>query len=86
MYAFIINVLNALIRGLGVVLKVVLYMLPDSPFQKYIIENDVIRKYIGFINYFFPVAEVIVILEAWTVAIASFYIVQVVLRWIKAIQ
>lgn len=86
MYAFFINLINALIRGLGSVLTLVLSMLPDSPFQKYIIQNSIIKTYVGYINYFIPVAQILVVLEAWCLAIGVYYIVQIVLRWLKAIE
>lgn len=86
MYAFFINTINALIRGLGEVLSLVFYLLPNSPFQKYIIQNSFIKNYVGYINYFVPVAEILVVLEAWCLAIGVYYILQIVLRWLKAIE
>lgn len=86
MYSFFINLINALIRGFGFVLTTVFSLLPDSPFQKYIINNVVISKYVGYINYFVPVANILIILEAWCLAIGVYYIVQIVLRWVKAIE
>lgn len=86
MYAFFINLINALIRGLGFVLTTVLALLPDSPFQKYIINNTLISKYVGYINYFVPVASILVVLEAWCLAVSVYYLVQIVLRWIKVIE
>ena len=86
MYAFFINTINALIRGLGEVLQFILFLLPDSPFQKFILGNDVVKKYVGFVNYFVPVAEMLLIFSAWCTAIAVYYIYQIVLRWIKMIE
>lgn len=86
MYSFIIRTINLLIKGIGLVVTAVFSVLPDSPFQKYIIENSIITKYVGMINYFLPVAEILVVMEAWCVAISIFYVVQIVLRWIKAIE
>lgn len=86
MYSFIINVLNALIRGLGKVCNVMFGLLPDSPFQTYIVDNVIMNKYIGFVNYFVPVGEMIVVLEGWLLAISAYYLVQIVLRWLRAIE
>lgn len=86
MYSWLINSINALIRGLGSVLQFVLALLPDSPFQKYILSNSVITKYVGYVNYFVPVAEMLIIFSAWCTAIAVYYMYQTVLRWIKLIE
>ena len=86
MYAFVINCINALIRGIGKVLELTLILLPDSPFRKYIIQNDTIREYVSYINFFVPVAQILIVLEMWCSAIAIFYLVQIVLRWCKAIE
>jgi hypothetical protein len=86
MYAFFINLINALIRGLGAVLGIAFGMLPESPFQKYLLQNDMIKQYVGYINYFVPVAEMLVVLEAWCFAIGVYYIIQIVLRWLNAIE
>ena len=86
MYAFFINLINALIRGFGKVLQFVFVLLPDSPFQKYIIENSVIHKYADYINYFIPISMMLVIFEAWCSAIGVYYLYQIVLRWAKAIN
>ena len=86
MYVFFINLINALIRGLGAVLAFAFGFLPNSPFQKYIVQNDLIKPYIGYVNYFVPVAEMLVIFEAWCLAIGIYYVIQIVLRWLKAIE
>lgn len=86
MYSFFINLINAIIRGLGAVLTAVFALLPDSPFQKYIINNEIINKYVGYINYFVPVASILIVIETWCIAIGVYYIVQIVLRWLKAIE
>lgn len=61
-----------------------LAILPDSPFQSFLKTLGTIPG-LGYLNYFVPVAEMVVILEAWLAAIAIFYIYQLVLRWIKLI-
>lgn len=86
MYAFFINLINNLIAGLGKVVQIVFFMLPNSPFQKYIVQNSVIKSYVGYINYFVPIAEMLIVLEAWCLAIGVYYIIQIVLRWLKAIE
>ena len=86
MYNFIINCINALIRGIGKILEITLALLPDSPFRKYLIENDTVREFVNYINFFIPVAEILIVFEMWCTAIAVFYVLQIVLRWCKAIE
>lgn len=61
-----------------------LSILPDSPFQKFLAAIGEIPG-LGYLNYFVPVSEMVVILESWVAAIAIFYIYQLILRWIKLI-
>lgn len=85
-YSLFISLINALIRGLGTVLSFLFSVFPDSPFQKYIIANDSIMDFLGMINYFVPVAEMVVTTEAVLVAVGIYYIYQVVARWLKVIE
>lgn len=79
---WIISMLNYLIDGLGTVLGVITALLPSSPFTY--LDNSPIASFLGMINYFIPLDYFISTGEAWLTAIAIFYIVQIVLRWIKA--
>lgn len=84
MYAFIINTCNALIRGLGAVLSAIFSILPSSPFK--ILNNSAIASYLPTINYFIPVSDIISIFDAWILAVGGYYLYQIVLRWIKAVE
>lgn len=86
LYTFLIKFINIIIKGLGVILTGLLAILPNSPFEKYLIQNSYLRQYVGYINYFVPIAEMLVVLETWCVAIAVYYSIQVVLRWLKTIE
>lgn len=81
---FIIKMINLLIKGLGSALSLIFALLPRSPFK--VIDNSPISEYLGTFNYFFPISEIIVILQLWLVAVGGYYIVQTALRWIKAIE
>lgn len=59
-------------------------ILPPSPFT--LLQNETIGKYLGWLNWCFPISEVLVTLEVWIVAVGVFYAVQAVLRWVKAIE
>ncbi|MCH5194325.1 MAG: hypothetical protein J1F11_10210 [Oscillospiraceae bacterium] len=60
-------------------------VLPKSPIT-YISANPDIRKILGYVNYFIPIYSFISILEVWLVAILIYYVVQVILRWLKVIE
>jgi len=81
---FIVGILNALIKGLGGVLSALFFFLPPSPFT--MLDNSPLAEYLPYINYLLPVSEVIVILQAWVTAIGVYYIYQIGLRWLKAIE
>lgn len=81
---WIIDILNFIIKALGTILSVIFSILPPSPFN--VINNSVIAEYLPYINYFIPFNEVIVILQTWLIAVGVYYLYQIVLRWIKAIE
>lgn len=63
----------------------VLALLPTSPFTAFI-ESMETLPYLGWLNWFLPISEMIVIGEAWLVAIGLFYLYSVILRWVRAIS
>lgn len=63
----------------------VLKLLPTSPFTEFINAYSDI-PYLGWLNWFIPVGQMIAIGEAWLVAIGLFYMYSIVLRWIRAID
>ena len=67
------------------VANTLLSFLPESPFQTFLKTVGEIPA-LGYLNYFVPVAEMVVIAEAWLAAIAVFYLYQLVLRWVKMIE
>lgn len=65
----------------------VLSFLPDSPFlvlQN--MSNSEIYQWIKWLNWFIPINTFVSIMEAWLVGIGLYYIYQIVLRWLKAIE
>ncbi len=76
-----INIFNSFIGLLGVVLSAILSVFPTSPFT--LINNSPIAAYLGNINYFIPINNMITIAEAWLICIGIFYIYQAALRWLK---
>lgn len=66
-------------------LGVIFFFLPDDPFIDFI-NSMQLSDVMGYINWFIPFSEVLVIGTAWGVSIGVFYIYQIILRWIKAVQ
>lgn len=63
----------------------IIKVLPSSPIV-YLTQNDSISKYMSYVNWFIPVYLWISILETWLVAVTVYYVVQVVLRWVKVVE
>ena len=84
MSAFIIGMINLLIKGLGAILILITSVLPPSPFS--LIDNSPIQPYLSGINWLIPVSSILAIGEAWLTAIGTYYIYQVVARWLKVIE
>jgi len=84
MYSWLINSINAIIRGIGVALKSCLGLLPNSPFS--VLDNSAIAQYLPTLNYFLPITEIISVGEGWLVCVALYYMYQAVLRTINLIQ
>ena len=66
-------------------LAMVLKLLPYSPFVKYI---DALEElpYLNYLNWFIPVGTFITIGTAWLGAITTYYMLSILLRWLKAIE
>lgn len=62
--------------------------LPVSPVQRFL-QNwngiSTIQQYLKYINWFIPVSILLDILVAWLSAIAIFYMVMAILRWVKVV-
>lgn len=70
---------------LGAFLNKILNLFPMDPFREPI--NKLANlPYLGYLNWFVPVSEMIAIGMLWLAAIALYYVWSVVARWIKLIQ
>ena len=70
---------------MNTILIFVMSGLPDSPFTM-LQASPTISRYLRYLNYFVPINFMISVLESWLVAVAIFYVWQVLLRWTKAIE
>ena len=59
--------------------------LPRSPIV-WLQANEEIKLYLSYVNWFFPIYMVIPVVETWLLCIVGYYVFQVILRWVKAIE
>lgn len=64
---------------------IVIALLPSSPFNLFIDSLQSI-PYLDWFNWFVPISTFISIGEAWLLAITTFYLASILLRYIKAIS
>lgn len=67
-------------------LNLVLFLLPDSPFQGILSQSGAITPYLGYVNYFYDVSFAVTAFETWLAAITLYLIYQLYLRWAKAVS
>lgn len=84
MIDFIVKFINLIIKGIGVAIGLVVGLLPPSPFA--LIDNSPIAEFIGGLNWIIPISSMVTILSAWVICIGVYYLVMLVLRWVKAID
>jgi hypothetical protein len=80
------DILNFLIEWIVEIANFLFQWLPDSPF-KAPIESiaGTFGEFMGYVNFFLPIAEMAAFLSVWLSGIIIYYGVSIVLRWIKAI-
>lgn len=64
---------------------IILGYLPKSPFV-YLARNDTVVTILSYVNWFIPIYTFISILESWLIAISCYYLLSVILRWLKVIE
>lgn len=67
------------------VLSLVLSLLPSSPFVGF---NALMREvpFIGYLNWFIPISEILVILESWLVVVAIYYGILYLLNYVGVLK
>lgn len=63
----------------------VIQLLPRSPFRQAIDSWVPPADTLGWLNWFFPVSQLLTVVVLWLAAVAGFYLFSVVLRWLKVI-
>lgn len=80
----IINGLNQIIAQIGGLITSLFNLLPATPFDS--IYQYLNNDFFMYLNWIVPIPEILVFLVSWTTAVSLYYIVSLVLRWIKAIE
>ena len=62
----------------------ILDLLPKSPFQEFL-DKFAGLPYLGWLNWFFPVGDCLVVMSVWLVAVGLFYLYSIAMRWLKMI-
>lgn len=75
------TIMNFVNKNLGAIL----FFLPSSPFT-FFIDSMEKAEWLSFLNWLVPFSTFIVIGETWLAAVGIYYLWQVVLRWIKAVE
>lgn len=70
---------------LDMFLQALLKLFPLSPFRG-IINSIEKLPYLGYINWFLPISEMLGVAALWLTAITVYYIYSVVARWVKLIS
>ena len=63
----------------------VLALLPTSPFSKLELPKP-IQDMLGYVNYYVPISQMLIIAGSWIGCIAVYYVYQLILRKISAIS
>ncbi len=79
------DLFNAIMDIINTALNYIFSFLPGDPFLSIIDEIGSVPA-MQYINYFVPVDKLLIITSLWLGAIATFYLYQIILRWIKAID
>lgn len=61
-------------------------LFPPSPFTMLDHLPAQFQELVAGINYFLPIYEMVTIAEAWLIAVAAYYVISVIARWVKAID
>lgn len=82
------DVVNAIFRSLVAVVNALVSILPDSPFSGFIdtMQSSIGSELLGYVNYFLPISEFVSILSLWLSGVLLYYVVSVILRWVKAVS
>lgn len=79
----LITLVNMGIKALGLIASGLILLLPTSPFA---LMEGLSIPYLDTLNWVLPISFCVSVLGYWVGAIALYYVVQVVLRWVKVVS
>lgn len=82
------SIWNFMVKSVAELLNNILSLLPRSPFADFIQNfsfDSSLRLYLGWLNWFFPIRNIITIFSLWISAYALFLLYSIILRWVKVI-
>lgn len=65
-------------------LDTIVNLLPRSPFAAFI-DQFAGLPFLGYLNWFIPVRQILIVMAAWLAAVSIFYLYSVIMRWVKLI-
>lgn len=65
-------------------LNYLMSVFPTSPFHQFIVQFEDM-PFLGYLNWFIPISDMLKVGTAWLVAIGLFYLYSIVARWVKLI-
>jgi hypothetical protein len=79
-----VTIVNGVIELIAKLGEAIIWLLPKSPFSA--IQNLFDGEWLGYVNYYIPIAEMVNFASAWLLAIGLWYLYAIILRWVKAIR
>ena len=78
----IVAMINSLLSLLGSAASSVLSLLPNSPFSWDFSGTSVLLQ---FVFWLIPVPQILTLMTSYVTAVASYYLIRTVLRWLKVV-
>lgn len=85
---FFISIINFIINNLGNIANVAISFLPESPFLflQGLQMDSFLSTQLSYLNWVIPITSFLAITAHWLLAISVYYLVSIILRWVKLIQ
>ena len=78
------NIMQFVYEWASKMANAIMSFLPTSPFRSFINSWDA-PQYLGWLNWFIPVSQILSIMALWLTAIGLFYLYSIIMRWVKMI-
>ncbi len=72
-------------EGISSVISTVLGILPDNPFSDFTVVPSEVSKILGYVNYFLPIKQSIVVIIAWLGALIIIAVYKLVVGFFKLV-